>query len=82
VAVDAAAPDGALSTVTAKQSNARSARSADTDTESPSESRDDEMTTSTTEPASNDSQAENRPVDAAERYGDELLRLSPRRAHE
>jgi len=63
VAVDAAAPEGALSTVTTEASNEPVARSAHIDTRSSSQIRDDEMTTSTTEPASNQSEAESRPVD-------------------
>jgi Mce-associated membrane protein len=50
-------------TVTTEASNAPVARSADTDTGSSPQTRDDEMTTPTTEPASNQSVAESRPVD-------------------
>jgi hypothetical protein len=54
MAVDAVAPDGALSTVTTKASNAAVARSA---------RHRHEMTTTTTEPAPNQGEAESRPVD-------------------
>jgi Mce-associated membrane protein len=66
MADDAATPDGALSTVTTRARTAPTAsvaRSTDTDTRPSSQIRDDEMTTSTTEQAANQHEAESRTVD-------------------
>jgi hypothetical protein len=71
MAVDAAAPDGAVR-VTTEASNAQVARSADTDMGWSSQARDDEMTTSTTEPASNQFEAESRPVDGVAKCDQEV----------